>query len=237
MIITETRKYNGHNIATALHYAGSKNIVIFCHGYRGSSIGPSRFFVRTAHGLADSGISSLRFDQFGSGNSEGDFYDSSFTDWVATTEDIVKNYQGQGYRVGLMGQSMGGAAVISAGAKLSNLVSIVAWVPDPNIEDFVWPDSGYIEESGQRVQAIYWQEAHDAKVADKLQAIEAPAYIVQCSEDVYVDKQNRNAMLENARTNHLVENFEGYTHSKWTYEQAENIIAKSVNFIAKSFEK
>lgn len=74
---TQDQNFNGHSIATAFHDANSKNIVIFCHGYRGTSAGPNRFFVTAARQLAKRGISSLRFDQYGCGNSEGDFIGGS----------------------------------------------------------------------------------------------------------------------------------------------------------------
>ena len=234
MISTQTEKYNGHDIATSFHDAGSNKVVVFCHGYRGTSVGPSRFFVRTANILLESGISSLRFDQYGSGNSEGDFYDSSFDDWVDTTKAIVADYLSKGYKVALFGQSMGGAAVISAGSEMPDISSIVAWVPDPNVEPFEYPDSGYIEESGQRVQAEYWQEAHDKNVAERLAQVNVPTYIVQCTADEYVDEQNRKAIIQNAQPNHTIDNFEGYVHSRWAYDQAEEIIKKSIDFILES---
>ena len=237
VIEVKIKEYNGHKIATAYHDSGNKKIVIFCHGYRGASVGPSRFFVRVTNKLAEDGISSLRFDQFGSGNSEGDFYNSSFNDWLATTKEIAKSYLEQGFQVALFGQSMGGATVLGVGSELPELTSIVAWVPDPNIEDFIQPDNGYIEEGGQRVQISYWQEAHEAKIASKLPELKAPTYIVQCTNDEYVDKQNRDAIAKNAQIHHKIENFEGYSHSSWNYDQAEEIINKSVEFIANSFRE
>lgn len=229
--ITQDQNFNGHRISTAFHDAESKSIVIFCHGYRGTSAGPNRFFVTAARQLVYKNISSLRFDQYGSGNSEGDFFDSSFLDWMKTTKMIAENYLNQGYKVALFGQSMGGAAVIAVGSELPNLSAIVAWSPDPNIEKFVASENGIIEEGGQIVQARFWQEAHDAKVADKLRLIKTPMYIVQCTADEYVDEQNRNTIAKNAQPNHKVENFEGYVHSKWTYEQAKEIMDKSVKFL------
>lgn len=230
--ITQDQNFNGHRISAVFHDADSKGIVIFCHGYRGTSAGPNRFFVTAARQLAEKGISSLRFDQYGSGNSEGDFFDSSFIDWIKTTNAIAENYLSQSYKVALFGQSMGGAAVIAVGSELPKLSAIIAWSPDPNVEDFVAPENGIIEESGQIVQARFWQEAHYAKVADKLRLVKTPMYIVQCTADEYVDEQNRNAIAKNAQPNHKVENFEGYAHSKWTYEQAKGIIDKSVKFLA-----
>ena len=69
---------NNHNIFTIIDEGNTNQIVIFCHGFRGTSIGPNRFFVRLARKLQEKGIGTFRFDQYGSGNSEGNFLNSSF---------------------------------------------------------------------------------------------------------------------------------------------------------------
>jgi len=121
----QTQHYNGHNIATAFHDAHSNKVVIFCHGYRGTSVGPSRLFVQAARKLAANGISSLRFDQYCSGNSDGDFINSSFNDWVATTTKIAEDYLSRGYETALFGQSMGAATVICVSSAITNIVANV----------------------------------------------------------------------------------------------------------------
>ena len=228
--------FNGHRLAISLHDAGGKKIVIFCHGFRGSAIGPHRFFVRAARQLAERGISSLRFDQYGSGNSEGDFRDSSFLDWVQTTRGISKHYLSDGYLTALLGQSMGGAAAIAAAVELPELSAVVAWAPDPNLEPFAPSPDGVMEEAGQVVWDRYWQEAHAVRVADKLPLIKAPTYILQCSEDEYVSPQNREALAERARADQRVETLEGYSHSSWTYEQSKRAIQDSVEFLIEAFQ-
>jgi uncharacterized protein len=233
--IIESRSINSHNIATVFHDANSQKVVIFCHGYRAISIGPNRFIVLVARKLAEAGISSLRFDQYGSGNSEGDFFDSSFIDWVKTTNELVKDYLSQGFQVALLGQSMGGATVIDVASQVDGLAAVVAWVPDPNVEEFVWPDSGVIEENGQTVKATYWQEAHDETIANKLTKVRVPTYIVQCSEDEYVSDENRHAITQNLQPNHKEITFEGYKHSNWTYAQAEPVIRQTVDFLIARF--
>ncbi len=234
--VIETRQYNSHQIATAFHDAGSQYVVVFCHGFRGVAEGPNRLFVRAARKLAAKGVSSLRFDQYGSGNSEGDFRDSSFNDWIKTTRLITHDYLQRGYKVALFGQSMGAATVICVGADTPEVVAAVAWVPDPNVDEIELPDSGYDEEGGQLVQVSFWQEAHTANVAEKLHAITAPMYIVQCTDDEYVSPENRQAVQKNAQPNHHVETFSGYKHSAWTYNQAEDIIDRSVDFLVNSFQ-
>jgi len=148
--------YNNHKLATVFHDGGGKKIVIFCHGFWGSLVGPGRHFVRAARQLAQQGVSSLRFDQYGSGNSEGDFKDSSFGDWVSTIKAVAESYIVQGYQVALFSQSMGGTAAIVAASKVPDLTSSVVWVPDPKINPPNPDPSGYDEGAGQIVQSSYW---------------------------------------------------------------------------------
>lgn len=234
MDLLEFRQINGHKLACALTEPGQKKIVVFCHGFRGTSTGPNRFFVTAARKLAEHGISSIRFDQYGSGNSEGDFMDSSFNDWVATTKAIAQKYLDAGYQVCLLGQSMGGSTVIVAGEDLSGLRAVVAWTPAAMVHSFVAPPEGFFEESGQRVRARFWKEAHNARIADKLSGLKVPTYIVQCSDDEYVLPKDRQAINSQKQPQHVVEMYEGYKHSLWTFEAADKIINKSVDFIVNS---
>jgi len=157
---------NKKKIASVMNDAGSKDVVIFCHGFRSTKIGPNRFFVKVARELEKQNISSLRFDQYGSGDSEGDFIDSRFDDWVKAIEEIVNDYISKGYNVSLLGQSMGGSAVLVAAFHLGNkLQSVIAWVPDPSM-DILKINGEYMEEGGQRVGWDFWKQAHQANIAD-----------------------------------------------------------------------
>src|SRR4051794_9238908 len=49
--------------------------VVMCHGFTGSRVEPHRIFVKTARQLAHHGIVTVRFDFWGSGESDGDFVD------------------------------------------------------------------------------------------------------------------------------------------------------------------
>lgn len=234
--IINIQKINNHQIATVLHSTKSKKIVIFCHGFRGTSVGPSRFFVRAARKLAKKGVASLRFDQYGSGNSEGDFLNSSFNDWCKTIEIIARRYLEKGFHVSLFGQSMGASAAIATASRLPQLNSLVAWVPDPNVGKLSTRRQKVMEEGGQVVRMKFWEEAHDAMIAKKLVFVKAAAYIVQCTDDEYVDAKNRAAISENAQPNHQVEIFKGLKHSSWSYEKSEKIIDNSVEFLEKNFK-
>jgi esterase/lipase len=233
--ISSSNNYNSHSISQVFLDTGSKNIVVFCHGFRSSSIGPNKLFVDIARKLAVHNICSVRFDQYGSGNSEGDFLDSSFNDWQRTTIALCNEYINQGYKIALLGQSMGGATVLNVASHVLDIKATVSWVPDPNVETFITPESGVLEEGGQIIKSVFWQEAHDLNVADRIHLISTPLYIVQCSDDEYVSEENHEAIRSHARDDQLVEMYTGFKHSAWTAEQASIISTKTIDFITKQF--
>ena len=232
----ETQLINGHRIATAFHDGGGTDVVVFCHGFKGVKTGPNRHFVRAARLLAERGISSLRFDQYASGDSEGEFEDSSFNDWIATTRAIVEDYLAAGNRVALFGQSMGGCASIAVAADVPAIAALVAWSPGANIEPFVPSPTGFMEEGGQIVRDAYWREAHEARIAEKLALVRCPAYVVLGIADHLVDASNRQALIDRAQAHHRIEVIEGLAHSAWSAAQGEEIIGRSCAFLEEALE-
>jgi uncharacterized protein len=209
----------------------AKDIVLLCHGFRGSSTGPSRSFVKLAAMLAEKGISSVRFDQYGSGNSEGDFKDSSFLDWIETTKVLADTYIKKGYRVALAGQSMGASNVLVAAAQHKDISCVVAWVPDPSIDEHQTSESGYQEEGGQLVRDGFWTEAHEIHIEKHLTEVTAPCYIISCTNDEYVDEANMHALETHKNSNHTLVTKSGWTHSSWSFAQYEEVLSDSVSFI------
>jgi pimeloyl-ACP methyl ester carboxylesterase len=231
---TRTELVNGRRIAVAEHREGP-DTVVFCHGFRGTSTGPQRLFVHAARLLADRGISSIRFDQFGSGNSEGDYLQSSFDDWCATIRSLAESRLGEGRRVALFGQSMGASAAIVVSSWLPALSALVAWVPDPNVDPLKAGPLDVIEEGGELVRGQYWIEARQACVAKRLTEVDCPAYIVQCTSDAFVDRENRAAIEDSAQPQHRIDTYEGRSHSAWSFNDAQSIVVRSVDFLADTF--
>lgn len=227
----EAVQVRGRRIATVRHEADGAGVVVFCHGFRGERTGPNRTFVTTARRLAETGIASVRFDQYGSGDSEGDFADSSFTEWVGTIVAVAQQEADRGRRVALLGQSMGASAALCAAAELS-LAAVVAWVPDANVDPYVPDPSGYMEEGGQRVRDLFWEEAHAADVPGRFAAAPAPCHLVFGTCDAYVSEENREALVRSARPADVVDVLDGYPHSAWTVAQTEHVIDRSIAFLS-----
>lgn len=227
---------SGRRLAAVRHEAGGDAVVLLCHGFRGERTGPNRTFVRTARLLAERGIDSLRFDQYGSGDSEGDFLDSRFDDWIRTIRVLTERERGAGRRVALLGQSMGGTAVICAAA-VSAVDGVVAWVPDASVDPYRPDGSGFMEEGGQRVADAYWQQAHLADAPGALSRIDAPCRLVFAQDDPYVSVENREALVRRAKATDEVEMLVGHTHSGWTADQAAAEIDRTVGFLQRSLAR
>ncbi len=228
-----TRIVNGRALACVLNDAGTDRIAILCHGFRSSMIGPNRLFVRLARDLEAEGISCLRFDQFGSGNSGGSFLDSSFDDWVRTIVSLAEEYSSAGNRVALVGQSMGGAAVICAAAQLDDgIAGVGAWVPGVNAAS---PPSAHpdelMEEGAQVVRWSFWHEAYRADIVGAFASIVAPTHVWLATDDEFISREENERLATVAREHQRVTILEGHAHSAWTVAQAEVVLSQTKDFV------
>ncbi len=102
--------------------------VVFFHGFTGDRMESHWVFIKCARALASAGIASLRFDFYGSGESEGEFREAALSTEIADARDAVKFFRGRKEidpaRVGLCGLSLGGcvAACIAQRVRAKALV-------------------------------------------------------------------------------------------------------------------
>jgi uncharacterized protein len=93
--------------------AGRPAGVVFLHGFTGDRMESHWLFVKCSRALERAGIASLRFDFFGSGESEGDFRDATIEGEIRDAQDAVDFFRREGSvdgeRLGLLGLSLGGA--------------------------------------------------------------------------------------------------------------------------------
>src|SRR5690242_21961025 len=86
---------------------------VLLHGFTGDRMESHWLFVKCSRALARSGIASLRFDFFGSGESEGEFREATLETEITDAEDAVRFFRHQDgvdrERIGLLGLSLGGA--------------------------------------------------------------------------------------------------------------------------------
>lgn len=213
---------------------GSKKLVLMSHGFRGTSCGPARQFIDFATLLNNNGISAVRFDQPHSGNSEGNYLQSSFNEWVQTTTYFAKKYLKAGYQVILMGQSMGASTSVIASTQLElkdKISALLLWVPDPKSTAIVDSDRIY-EEGGQKYYGKFWQEARDSDFFSCLEQFEGKIHLVYGENDRYIEPELRQRVIDLAKKKGAkVDVLAGEDHSPWKCENAQEIMKKHINLL------
>ena len=212
----------------------NKKIVIMSHGFRGSSIGPARTFVDFSRLLVSQGFSVLRFDQPNGGNSEGDYLDSSFKEWVKTIEYIGGKFISLGYEIILLGQSMGATATMIAtnqpGLK-GKINKIILWVPDPET-DFNGNPGETGEEGGQLYKNSFWQEAMEMDFFGCIDRYDGKIHLVYGENDKYVSKELREQTLEKVtKKGGITMILARQDHSSWEFKQVQKVYQDELAFI------
>jgi uncharacterized protein len=214
-------------------------LVIMAHGFRGNSTGPARTFVNFERALIEDGFSCLRFDQPCSGNSTGDFADSSFSLWIETIVYLATRYIRSGFRVALLGQSMGASATIAASARpeLRNQVPcVLLWVPDPvvAVDDAEAGPLG--EEDGQLYPLSFWTEARDARFFDCVASYRGGIHLVYGDRDRYVAPELRQQVIDAvSKRGDPVLVLPDEDHSPWRFASAQRVFEQQRAFLKRYF--
>lgn len=134
-------------LAAVHHAADPKRIVILAHGYTGTKCESGRLFVQTARALAEAGISALRFDFWGSGDSEGGFEDVSPNTEIADLHAVIAWARRKGFsEIGVLGLSLGGAVSICTVAENRHVKTLVTWSSVPKLAGWT---KGVVTPSGK----------------------------------------------------------------------------------------
>lgn len=203
-----------------------KKMLIMSHGFRGSSIGPAREFVDFEKILNEEGFSTLRFDQPNCGNSEGEFINSSFTEWINTIVYLAKKYLDAGYKISLLGQSMGATATVAASNHpeiKGKIPCLLLWVPDAKTTINVNPDEAY-EEGGQKYKGAFWNEARNSNFFQCLEAYEGGIHLVYGDKDRFVERELMDKTMEIVKSkNQPYMVLKGQDHSPWEYDLVQKV--------------
>ena len=224
----------GTRVAAVLHRGDhdAHRIVVMAHGFHSSKIGPSRYFVGIARSLAARGISTFRFDQPGSGDSEGAFEDSSFLTWTDTIEHFVRRFAEDGYAVALLGQSMGGRAALAAAARAGEALSALAlWSPAPMLRAMAPADVEWIEEEGQRVRPDFWREAVSIDFLQLYRSLTPPVHMVFGTADAYIPTEEIRAVEAACKPGDRIRVIEGLPHSSWGDPMRTEIMQETLDFL------
>lgn len=182
----KNRKYE--RLDYTYHEGKGKRIVVIGHGVTGNKDRPA--LVALAEGLADAGISALRFSFSGNGESQGKFTDSTITKEVADLGSVLDVLND--HKICYVGHSMGGAVGVLRTAvdeRIEALVSLAGMVYTKAFADRefgeVTPDEGFMwdEPDCPLSQAYMDDMAAIDSVAKHASKFAVPWLLVHGSED------------------------------------------------------
>lgn len=186
-----------------LHAADSKKMLVLCHGFTQNKIEHNRLFVEAARVFSQNSYNALRFDFYGSGDSEGDFSDSLFSTYRQNILDVVSWCRSKGYgEPALLGLSMGAAAAICAVDEI-DVHALITWSAVPDFKTLFEAKidnpqqlnrSGKVYEyEGWLLKSDFLADALQYDIEAAFQGITIPKLVVQGSGDeaLFVNGFNR----------------------------------------------
>ena len=224
--------------------------VILLHGFKGYKEEPT--YAELSKELLKIGCGSIRFDASGFGESEGDFQkEYRLTNYISDAEKVYEWLLRQDFvdkgRIGVMGQSMGGAQALILAANHPEIKAVVSVSP-PDLfatrDDFgrkldEWKRKGYIEIESSRAGKIkvpldYALDASKYDIRKYAERIKFPKLFILGLDDVtVVPEQTRDVFRAAPEPKELLE-IKGMDHF---YKNDREILDKVNEYIVEFFKK
>jgi len=229
---------------------GKYPTVILFHGFTGDKLEPHRIFLKLSRLLAEEGLAVIRFDFSGSGESDGDFVEMTFSNEVLEAEEIL-NYArdlpatDQG-RLGLVGLSMGGAvASILAGKNPLLIKALALWSAagidimadiyrnKANQDVFSRNSRGEIDIGGLWLNHDFYEDLRSWDTYAALKGYQRPALIIHGTEDQTVPpvtaEKYQSALSGQAKLVYVAGADHTYNRRHWE----EKVLWETVAFLKK----
>lgn len=130
-------EYQGDIMRGFHDVANEEKVVIVTHGIGGNKLGHKFVFKQFADRCVENGISTLRFDFVGTGESDGDFANTRHSDQVLQLLEIIKKAKELGYKeIYLCSTTIGCYSVWHAANNYEGISAIINWNPICNYDRY-----------------------------------------------------------------------------------------------------
>jgi dienelactone hydrolase len=218
-------------IITLPEGSGPFPAVVMLHGFGSDKDEAGGGYKLFAPILANEGIASIRFDFIGLGESTTDHIqfdlNTGVSDAEAAAAYLVKNYNVDLKRLGLLGWSKGGTIAMLTAGRSDTFKSLVTWAGAPVLSSAVYSDEGYevAKKEGKYVQTFDWrgdlnlslsafEVAKNTNVLTELTKFTGPILAITGSIDETVPPENAyNIVVTSVHPNSRVLTIEGTGHT------------------------
>jgi uncharacterized protein len=183
--------------------AGRRGVpgAVLLHGFTGDRMESHWIFVKCSRALARAGIATLRFDFYGSGESEGEFVEMTFQSEVAdalAAVDFLRRQRGiNPRRIGLVGMSLGGA-VAALIAQRARVQTLVMWSAPAHLAEIAALARGStrsipgctsaIDYNGHRISTEMLKQINKVDPLRQIASFRQPTLLIHPEKDDYVPK-------------------------------------------------
>jgi uncharacterized protein len=202
--LVEFANRSGRRLRGMIHqpgesFSGRPAGVVLFHGFTGDRMESHWLFVKCSRALERAGIASLRFDFFGSGESEGEFRHATLDGEIADAQDAVDFFRREGgidgERLGLLGLSLGGAiaALVAERVRARALVLWAAVARLPHLRSLAdsvsqpLPESSAREYGGHEISSSFLNNIDSWDPLGAVARFTKPTLIVHPERDEHLD--------------------------------------------------
>lgn len=228
----------GQKIFCIVHNAGLNTpIVVMLHGFTGNHIESRFIFARLSRALEKVGISSIRFDFRGSGDSEGTFEEMTLSSEMLDAKVIV-NYARDRFkgRIGILGLSMGGTIALLT-APMLEPDAMCLWAPAAKNRE-VFTNGGmppkieknkYLDVGGIQISNAFIKEVLTTNAFENAKDYPGPVLILHGTSDSTVPFEHSQALVKEFDHATFVP-VEGADHVFTSVQWSTFVIEKTVSF-------
>ncbi|WP_456399296.1 alpha/beta hydrolase [Mesoaciditoga sp.] len=231
----------GQKIFAVIHDAGKDTpVVVMFHGFTGNHIENRFIFAKMSRELEKVGISSIRFDFRGSGDSEGTFEEMTLSSEMSDAK-VVTAYARKRFskKLGVLGLSMGGTVALLTAKDIAP-DALCLWAPAAkNAEVFTkggMPPSSNenLDVGGLAISPKFIEEIMKFDAFSKAQSYDGPVLILHGTEDPTVPFVHSKELVNEFKNAELVP-VEGANHTFTSIPWAKFVMNKTKNFFLKLF--
>ena len=197
----------GQRLAGVLHGPVQPLMAISCHGMFSNKEGNKHQVLAEAlHGL---GVSMLRFDFAGAGDSEGRLYDISYSRRMEDLDGAINALTAQGARFfAVFGSSLGGAVALLTAARDERIVGVATLAAIGHPADLLetqpealanWKAAGYHDFAAGRVGHEFLEDSLTHDVVGAVGVLRAPILVVHGDQDQVVPCSDAHDIASAAR--------------------------------------
>jgi alpha/beta superfamily hydrolase len=170
--------------------------VVFFHGFTGDRMESHWLFVKCARALAEAGMASLRFDFYGSGESDGDFSEATLRGEISDARAAVEFFRQQPGidpgRIALIGISLGGAIAASIASRV-RAQALTLWAAVARLEELralaqkiarpIPERSGFVEYNANVISLQFLDRIEKINPLREIARFRRPTLIIHGSQD------------------------------------------------------